>query len=79
MIDQFNHQQWYQKPEPFERHASGSVANRLTVNSTGTYKVIGRLVNLLQWFGKIHYGTQIDKRLVFWESTLYQKLYMFEM
>ena len=64
------HQQWYQKPEPFEIHASNPVAHRLTINSTGTHKVIVELVNLTQRFGLLHYGNRIDKCPIFQCSNL---------
>ena len=68
------HQQWYQKPEPFEIHASGTVAHILTVNSTGTYKGIRKPVDLPHWFGVIHYCNRTDKRLVFQCSTITKSL-----
>ena len=39
-IEQSNHQQWDNNPEPFERQYSGPVAHILTGYSTGTHKVI---------------------------------------
>ena len=64
-IELFHHQQWYQKPRPFERHSSGLVTHRLSEFSTGTIKVIRKPVDLPQWLGLLHYGKLIEKCLVF--------------
>ena len=64
-IELFNHQQWYQKYEPFELQASIPAAYRLTEFSTGTIKVVRKPDDLPQWLGLLHYGNRIDKCMVF--------------
>ena len=64
--ERLNHKHLYHQPQHFERYASGPVLHRLTVNSTGMQKAIGKPVDLPQRFGLLHNGNGIDKRLVFW-------------
>ena len=49
-------------------------ALRLTGYSTSTNKMIGKPVDLTQWFGLLHCVNWIDKRLVFWWSPLTKSL-----
>ena len=57
----FNRQQWNQHSQPSESNASGPIAHILTVNGTGMHKVIGKSVDLPQWFFLIHDVNKIDK------------------
>ena len=38
--------------------------------STSTNKVIGKQVDIMQWFGLLHGGKQIDTHMLFWRSPL---------
>ena len=63
--ERFNHQQWYQQPQNFERHTFGPVTNILTRYITITNKMVIKNFDLPQCFSLLHHIKKIAIRPVF--------------